>query len=384
MNIRLSQSPRATLALVGALFVALLIVATLVGAPRGPALYDLNATGSTGLAGLRLWLESMGFAVGDTGATRFAIPDQTKVLFVYPSLNSFTRAEVTSLSAWVRMGGVLVLIDVSDELLGETLGVVDTYALPLKDLARQRQPLLPGRSVSWSTAGSGELDMTDAPEAVTVLVSADDSVMMAVQALGEGVVWHLSGVADFTNARLRDHNEAALLPALLRTAPAGATVAFDTYHMFGTVETSAITTLQEWLYSTPLGWASLFLMAAGAIYLLLQGRRLGPPLPVAAESRRREAAEFVEAMASLQRRARQSEAVARHQRHRLKVALGKPLRLNPDLDDAEFIRRLAEMDRDISAGRIEEIRITLAQLTPSADEQTLVKAAAAIDRLTAP
>jgi hypothetical protein len=186
------------------------------------------------------------------------------------------------------------------------------------------------------------------------------------------------------NADLKDSQAGVIVPALLRTVPAGGRIVFDTYHLFGPDIASAtgqIHSLKDWLYRTPAGWATVFSALVLFAYLVLQGIRLGPPLPARGESRRREAAEYVEAMAALQRRARQSPSVARHHKHRLKIGLGRPLHISPDLDDAEFLYRLREADSHLDADKLETIRRLLAGLSNSPDEDRLVQLVAEVDEV---
>jgi hypothetical protein len=142
-----------------------------------------------------------------------------------------------------------------------------------------------------------------------------------------------------------------------------------------------IRSIQDWLYGTPTGWATLFLLLVGLLYLLLSGRRLGPPLTIPMQGRRREAAEFVTAMAGLQRRARASDAVARHHRRRLLLALGRSYRIPADLDDREFLRQLRLVDPTLSDERAARLEGVLAGLSSLPDEERLVALVAEADQI---
>ncbi len=99
-------TPLAIVALVG----LLLFAALLTTPPPEPIPYDLDASHSTGLLGLRLWLAELGYDVRRTGGLRFDLPADTDVLFVYPNQLSYTEAEAATLRSWVEAGGVLVLV----------------------------------------------------------------------------------------------------------------------------------------------------------------------------------------------------------------------------------------------------------------------------------
>jgi len=161
--------------------------------------------------------------------------------------------------------------------------------------------------------------------------------------------------------------------------PEGGRILFDTYHLSlqesGTND-GQIESLQEWAYTTPSGWATLFVLLLGFGFLLLHGRRLGPALPTITQGRRREAAEFVVAMAGLQRRAGVRESIARHQRHRLKQGLGRPWQIPADLPDEEFVARLVAANPAVDAARLRKL---LANLTHAADEAALVALAQEVD-----
>ena len=88
------------------------------------------------------------------------------------------------------------------------------------------------------------------------------------------------------------------------------------------------------------------------MFLVLHGRRLGPPVVTKAERRKREAAEYVEAMAALSRRARLGKDVARYQQQRLKRGLARRRPLDPNLPDREFLDRLAYAEPALSAEQL--------------------------------
>jgi hypothetical protein len=376
------------------LFAALIVAILAVGSDRTPDRpYDLNSSEDNGLLALRLWLHDMDYRVEATGAERFALPVAANLLFVYPNQNPYTPGEARGMAGWVEAGGTLVLIgpSVRDDALVDVFGVRQRgdFNASAGEALRQRQPLLPEAAPLRIFPGlSASLDLEDAVGAVAVYTNADDDVTVAVQSLGAGVVWHLSAEHTLTNVELRENtDQGALVPAFLRTVPPGGYVVFDTYHLYEPESAASapgevrIRSVQDWLYGTPVGWALLFSALTLGVYLVLQGRRLGPPLAVAAESRRREAAEYVEAVAALLRRGHKRQAVADYHRRRLKIGLGRPLHISPDLDDEEFLRRLQEADGRLEPGRLDEVRAALAGLNHPADEGQLVRLVAKTDEV---
>lgn len=381
--------------------VAILLLATLLTTPPPePIPYDLDASHPTGLLGLRLWLTELGYDVQRTGGLRFELPAATDMLFVYPNQLSYNAAEAAMLRAWVEQGGTLVLVGPAgeDRELIAAFGVRVASELSYENEQVQVQPLLPeGRRVyprEWFAPGV-TLDLSDAPQAVPVLALADgdsDRVtliehavrkpVVAVQSVGEGVVWHLAPGVDLTNLNLAEYQQGELLPALLRTTPAGGKIVFDAYHLFGFSRVGEqIATLQDWLYRTPTGWAMLFTLLVTGGFLLLEGRRLGPPLVTATQTRGREAAEYVRAMANLHRRAGEHMAMAQQHHHRLKVGLAQRHALRSDLPDDQFLQALEGVSPPLPPTQLNAVRTTLVGLTNRPQEKQLVELAATVDQL---
>lgn len=382
-----------------ALFSVMLLAALIASPPPTPIRYDLDANHESGLLGLRLWLEELGYDVRRTGGLRFDLPADADLIFVYPNQLTYTTEEAAYLRHWVEAGGTLALIGPANE----DTALIDAFGVRLNaDLRPERQqtqmqPLLPEGRLTYLRewfSSSMTLDLTDAPRAVPVLAltatASDESLgeivatrtVAAVQPVDAGVVWHFVPGVDFTNLNLRSFDQGELLPALLRTVPEGGVIVFDAYHLFGLSRVGdQIVTLQDWLYRTPTGWATLFALAASAIFLLLNGRRLGPPLVTVQQTRGREAAEYVRAMANLHRRARRHTELAQHHARRLKVGLARRRGVRTDLPDAQFLEALAYTSPPLSDAQIAAVRATLAGLAGNPGEQQLVSLAASVDQL---
>jgi hypothetical protein len=362
---------RGNLPLIGVvLLVALLLVASAVGnRPAQPPPFDLDSTADDGLAALRLWLEELGYDVRRSGGMQFALSPGTELLFVYPNLLAYTPAEAETLRAWVEAGGALVLVGPGpeDTALERAFGVRSQPGAAFAPSGEQTQPLLPEGAAEYAadwTVENAVLDLQDAPAAVPLLQSSGGDVAMAVQSVGQGVVWHLAPGHAFANRGLREEDHGQLLPPLLRTVSPGGVVVFDTFHQSGLLRVGEqIVTLQDWLYRTPAGWATLFSVAAAALFLVLGGRRLGPPVVTWSERRRREAAEYVEAMALLSQRAGLAADVAAH------------------LDDAVFVERLAYSEPPLPPDQVAAVARTLQALRGKPTPSQLATLAAEVDRL---
>jgi hypothetical protein len=112
--------------------------------------------------------------------------------------------------------------------------------------------------------------------------------------------------------------------------------------------------------------------------LLINGRRLGRPLAPAGERRRRSPLEFVDAMASLNRRAGHRQAIQEQLRRRLKRELGAPYHVDPALADPVFAARLAQIDARTDGERLAAL---LARLRSPLSERDLVQAASDVHDL---
>lgn len=414
-----------------ALLFATLLAASLFFRPEAPEqLYDPDSAAPGGLLALRLWLHEMGHPVhvatanlwtaahstpSASGAARAVDAADVGLLFVYPNAAPYTEEEGAALHNWVSQGGTLVLVgpDQLDRVLVDAFGVAQNGALSFASAEYQPQPLLPDLPADMARSGlrrTLEIDgarpiapvlasglnrmapaaaETDAPAADDASTSNQETptfqnVTAAVQRVGDGTVWHLSPHLALTNDALEEQDAAYLVPAILRTVPPDTPAAIDAFHLFGLgvdADGGEIDSVRAWLLFSQIGRATLFGMALVLLYLILQGRRLGPPLPVQSASRRREAAEYVQAMANLQQRARQQPAVAAHLKQRLKTSLGRQQHLRTDLDDAAFVAQLRQGNRGLSNAQIDQIGQLLHLLNNSPTEEQLIHAVGQIDQI---
>ena len=370
------------------LFLALIVVVLVARrspAPSDNTPYGLDSVSRQGLLALHLWLEELGYQVTTNGDQTFQVPQEADLLFIYPGDKPFTTNEAAEVRRWVASGHTLVVVapGMFEGPLTREFGITSGIIPVPVGASRQQQPLLPAAPAALgSNSVTGPLTLQQAPQAIPVLVADSDHVMATVQPEGQGTVWHLSARHNLVNANLKDGQGGHIVLALLRTVPAGGTVVFETYHRSISADAATLgapETLRDWLYRAPAGWGILFGVVVLFAGWVLQGVRLGPALPAPEEIHRREAAEHVTAMAALQRRARQRQAVARHHKARLKAALGRRMRLSPDLPDAEFLRRWRGLDDQADAGREAALRLLLASLSAEPDEETLVRLVAQVD-----
>ena len=258
-----------------AVLVALLlaVTATRQAEPAAAPPFALDSAQPTGLLGLVRWLEALGYRVERARGWELASLPADALLFVYPNQRTFTAAEAAALREWVAGGGTLFLVAPAGDLAA-AFGVYSYPSDTLTIARRQVQPLLPeGRESYWPSLQfpAQVLDLSGAPGAVPVLADDAEDVVLAVQALGDGVVWYAAPGIALSNDGLRQNAQGELLPALLRDLPPGGTAVFAAGDFFATAGAQPIATLQDWLYRTPSGWATLLGLGACALFLLLQG-----------------------------------------------------------------------------------------------------------------
>ena len=388
--------PDRQLLLILALFAALTLAVLLRGQPETTRPYDPDSAAPDGLLALRLWLGELDYEVQQT-RSRTLPGDEIDLFVVLSNALPLNRGESQTLREWVAAGHTLLIVDLSSQETGlsDAFGIRPGNFAPLNAEINPSQPLRASASTAPTDTivadSARTLDLSHAPAAVPVLNVApkeDDEVdapTAVVQRVGAGTVWTLSRQHNLTNAQLRNPAQAALVPAILRTVPAGGTVLIDSYRLFGEPEAAAnareITSLRTWLTRTASGRASLLAFVVVFGFLLLQGWRLGPPLPGAEASRRRSADEFVNALANLQQRTGQLDSVAAHHKQRLKRALGRRLHVSADLPDEAFVRGLREASVHLSGERVGEIEAVLRELDEAKDERSLVQAVSRLDKL---
>lgn len=372
------------IALVGLLFV----VALFTNRGKAQRAFDPNSNAPDGLLLLRLWLEDLNYDVRMQSQIAFDLPTQPKsLLLIYPGTRGYSEPEAERLYQWIEVGNsaAFFVYDPVDEVLGKRFAfAADGFTLDEEQIT---QPLLAdhkalAKTILKTNRGFGSaLAVQDAPNTVTAISTLDGQPVVAVRQIGKGTLWLMSSHYLFTNQQLSAEDVGAHFIPLLRTVPDHGMIQLDTFHLFGSLlgDKQEINSIQDWLYYTAWGNATLFAALVVGLFLVLQGRRLGPALPTQEQMRRREAAEYVVAMANLYRRGSVTADVAAYQKQRLKQAVGRPLHLGSDLPDAAFIQALRTHDPRFDEARIDTLTQLLSALD-HADDASLIESADEIDR----
>lgn len=376
-----------------ALAAALVLAAIWQTTRQTPQPYDPDDTGGNGLRALVLWLEELGHPV-ELGIDGPHITTGPGLMVVLPpnsllpdvARTYIARATVARIAAWVGEGGTLVLVGPpARSTLAEQFRIFQTGADLDFSGPSQAQPLLPDLpAVLEGITPYYRLEASHDLPWVPVVVNSRKELLVGLLPLGEGVVWALTENFALSNANLHSDQIAGLVPAILRSVPPGAPAAISLHHLrTNPLQGGAsIQTLQDWLYRTPLGQA---MGAAGLLilaYLLLQGRRLGPPLPATTANRPRAAAEYVEAIAGLQRRARHRHALAHHHAQRLKQAVGYLAQLDSTLEDKDWLAQLRSR-APLPPAALDEVARLLAGYARADKDEELIHLVQATDALLA-
>jgi hypothetical protein len=287
-----------------ALCVVVIVVAWLKVATERPQLpagssYSRQPDGA---AALYAWAEAEGSAPVRLEQARVLADTPPRVLLVLQPESVISERERRIFDAVARAGGTLVVAG-------------DAFALDL--YARELDISIESASVASSAStldGSltlqiDTLEHVNAADAAPLLVTPlGDSVAIRKPHLQGWVVW-LTTAEPLSNAGLRDPAAARFVYRhVIAPSTSSGGLAFDEiHHGYQPVEAGAEEpSVNQLLFQTAPGQAAVAASVLTFVYLLLAGRRLGPPLPPRRpEEQRRTMFEHVQMLAGLYRRAGQ-------------------------------------------------------------------------------
>jgi hypothetical protein len=259
------------------------------------------STQSDGTMALFAWLEAAGSHPAH--AREATVDPATSTLIVLQpesTIEPLTRQEYDRVA---ERGGTLVLAGDSVAWLfySRALGVMP-------------EPIGPGTFQATSPDGltlawSGRFRL-HADASQTLLTRADGNVVALRMPYKQGNLIVIASPEPLTNDGLRDSNQARFVFRQLVAPAAGQTVAFDELHHTFAPTPPGTTTMNSLLFNTPPGRAVIYAVLLTFAFLVLGGRRLGPPLRerLAAEVPRT-MYEHVQMLANLYRRAGQFDLV---------------------------------------------------------------------------
>lgn len=338
---------------------------------RTGSVYD---DGSGGAGALRRYLEAMGATTTTIQGERFA-PDVSaaSVLFILGATEAITPTDAENVRKFVAAGGTAVVatdLGLLERPLLDAFGVSITgVALPgTHPLANAVFADPPARALAVDRAGSLSLG----PRALALATDGRTTVAAAVRE-GRGTFFVVASLGPFLAAGLGQADNARVALAFAHEAVAqGGTVAFDEYH-HGFHPSADVLVLMQ---STWPGRALVFAVAAGFLYLVLSGRRLGPPVPLDPRPAR-SSLEYIRGFAGLVRRSGHGEIARRRLRRDLRGGLARALGLDPGMPFDRILATLAAADRQRAA----EARAVDDALGGRLREDQLLRTVAQIERL---
>ncbi|MBN1310509.1 MAG: DUF4350 domain-containing protein [Anaerolineae bacterium] len=340
--------------------------------------YTSISSAPDGTRALVLWLDEIGYTVNAEQMSTFAVPgDATIALILEPSM-VIDDDEWEVIDEWVEDGGSLI---VAGDGAG-TLLAVPHFEFRMHGLSHTgnftlQTPLLVVPPVEGSIDVQAQAGLaTERTGYITHLAAGDQPVAVSFKQ-GDGMVFLISAPFPFSNQGLKQPGNPAFVMATLWAAAPGGTVWFDEWHhgLRGAAGNEVVGPGQ-WLAATFGGRSLLYTAVIIFLAMLLQGRRFGRSVPIRREKARRTPMEHITAIANLNRRAGHRAAVMDDYRQRLKRALAYRYRLNPLLDDEEFIRTLAAYETGLNTQELGRLLYQLSK--PNISENEMVDLAAKV------
>ena len=335
---------------------------------RSASIYDPSPGGASVL---RRYLEALGITVVPVQGDRFA-PSGAGIttLFLLGPTDPIEAADLVALHDFVRLGGTLVIA--TDLGLNERRLLDDFGLSPRGGTVRDGD--IPVRSIAFAAPPVRTMNVDFAlalrlADQATPLVLDDGAAVIGLSSEGRGQVFAIGSLTPFVNAGIGLADNGRLAVALTQGA---ARVGFDEYH-HGARPAPDFAALLE---RTWLGRSLLAGFALAFAYLVLTGRRLGPPLPLDPRPPR-SSLEYIRSFAGLARRSGHGEIARRRLRDDLSRELAKRAGLDPRTDFDRVANAIAAQ----SPAHAAEARRLHAALAGRLRDDALVRAANDVARL---
>ena len=362
---------------IGALLTLIIIVIAgfVIGSNQSVRSGSVLDTSSGGTSDLRLLVEGLGARTVIVQGDRFAPRESGATVLLMLGVTEFiSDTDVTALRSYLQDGRTVVVatdLGLAESRLlsafgvsiaGERAGTHGTVSVVVA--------AAPAGSISFDQGASLKVGQRWQP-----VVRFDGGVVGAMTREGRGTLIVVGSLAPFLNQFLGTADNGRFALSLAQSGfDSNRAVGFDEYHHGAHPSPDLFVLLQ----GTWLGRALLFVGATVFGYLLLSGRRLGPPLP--ADPRPpRSSLEYVRSFAGLVRRSHRDEIARGRLRRELHVGLAAAYGLDPatPLDSV-----LARVEVDDPA-RGAEVRAIDAALTRRLRDEDLIRTAGRIERVLA-
>jgi len=326
---------------------AILLLITIFAATRRqtveefPRLSTLSPAPDGALA-LKLWVDKLDYKINEDVLAAFVPPEDASIILMLEPYFP-TERELKSIDDWVEKGGTLILI--GDQY--GTFSAVDHYEFSFNyqqnnnGTLRIESPILLSPSSFSPSDSRTRITLDSERDDYVVLVTNDGQPVLVSFDQGDGRVILGTITEVFTNAGLKNTGNPELVLNILALAKEKGTVWFDEWH-HGEQSGEQILGPEDFLRRTPIGHALLFIAFVVPIVFFMQGRGFGRPVPLPQEIKRRGAIEHVTGIANLSRRAALRSSVMLNYHQQIKRRLGQRYRLDPGMDDEEYVRKLSD------------------------------------------
>jgi len=330
---------------------AVLTIVVLVATTTGPTA-GTSRTGSVyddgpgGASALRRYLEAMGASTTTIQGDAFALSPSTRIVLILGAAEALTDGDVVTLRGLVRAGGTVILateLGFLERPALEAFGIrISGVAAPgtheLSNATFADPParaLSIDRGVAFGVSGQADVLATDGRAPLIAAVSEGRGLFVFV-----GSLWPFlgGGLGEADNARVV---LALVKPALATTI---GQIAFDEYH-HGLHPSSDILVLVQRTWP---GRALVFAAILTFLYLVLSGRRIGPPVPLEVRPAR-SSLEYIRGFAGLVRRSGRGEIARRRLRADLQTGLARGVGLDPATPFDRVLSTIGAQDRTRAA-----------------------------------
>lgn len=331
-----------------------------------------------GTKALYLWAEAAGArAERDLAVTPGASPDV--IVVAEPEL-PFSPVEREVYAVIADSGGTVVIAG-------------DTF--PARSLARALDVTIEPTPIATTAGvpGTGTILATQArarvraDSATPLLLAANGDWLALSKPRQQGRVVVFATSFPLSNEGLRDPENARLVYRSVLAPAAGNGFAIDeVHHSHAAAVVEQAPGFDQVLFATAPGRAVVYAACLAFLYLLLAGRRLGPPLPYAAADRAsRTMFEHVETLASLYRRGRQlpflrDQYLQRYGRQlRRALHVDSPTTADPAPARQQLQLQLDLQERGLSGERADRLARAMGSVASARTESELLAAVTTLE-----
>lgn len=332
--------------------------------------------GPGGAAVLRSWLEGLGVTTRVLAGDRFA-PDlaSERVVMVLGATEPLTPADVSALRGFAADGGTVVVA--TEAGISETL-LLDALGVDLAGVAPLGEHRVIGAHAALAGADAVSIDRgreLDLGARGIAIARTARGPLAAVVREGAGAFYVVGSLAPFLSGQIGEAGNGRFVLALVETALRGGAVAFDEYHHGAHPPPDVLALLER-------TWPGRALLIGGALlfaYIVLTGRRLGPPLPLEHRAPR-SSLDHVRAFAGLVRRSGHGVLARERVRRDLRAAVARTVGMDPRAPAERLFGALAH----VSPERGAEARELDALLSRPLRDADLIRTVRRIDALIRP